>query len=207
MMKLVTLGLLWWAGLGLSASQGAAVETNGPLDRLVSYFSQDLKNLDEEMARLKLKLNLTPIPLQQTNHFGFSSTLAPSVNARWVELDLGRVVNIDKIVLVPMDNGFYGWPGPGYGFPVRYRVEVSMNPDFSNALPIATVEGNDVPNPGSNPRVYSTGDTVIGRYVRVSATVLWSRKDNQGVAVGTKVFALGELMVLYGNLNFNIAYD
>lgn len=188
--------------LAVSAGRGMADPRDeaGPLSRLVSYFSGDLQRIDDELAQLKPILSLPPIPPQQTGHLGFSSKLVTTPNTRFVTVDLGRPVNIDAIVLVPLSNAFYGWPGPGYGFPVRYRVEVAMNADFSNSDLIAQDDGYDIPNPGSNPVIY-TPQTVAGRYVRLTATKLWQLKDKQGMGIGQKVFALGELMVLSGKLN------
>lgn len=175
-------------------------DEDGPLSRMVSYFSGDLQRIDDELAQLKPLLAMPPIPPQQTGHLGFSSKLETTQYTRYVTVDLGRPVNIDAIVLVPLSNAFYGWPGPGYGFPVRYRVEVSMNADFSNSDLIAQDDGYDIPNPGSNPVIY-TPQTVAGRYVRLTATKLWQLKDKQGMGVGRKILALGELMVLSGKLN------
>ncbi len=200
MRKLITYGGWAIGGLILGVSPVRALEPDGPLDRLVSYFSHDLKSLDEEMAQLKQLSNVTPLPDQQTQHLGYSSMFSSNVNARYVTIDLGRPVNIDRIVLVPMDSRFYGWPGPGYGFPARYRVEVASNPDFTNAELIAKDDGIDIPNPGSNPVVYTPSTS--GQYVRVWVTKPWQRKSKSGSElVGAQVFALGELMVLRGNVN------
>jgi signal transduction histidine kinase len=201
MRKLITYGG-WAIGcLIIGVSHVRALEPDGPLDRLVSYFSHDLKSIDEEMAQLKQLTNVSPLPAQQTQHMGYSSMFSSNVNARYVTIDLGRPVNIDKIVLVPMYSVFYGWTeGHGYGFPARYRVEVASSPDFNNAELIAKDDGIDIPNPGSNPVVYTPSNT-SGQYVRVWVTKPWQRKSKSGELVGAQVFALGELMVLRGNVN------
>ena len=198
----LSIGCLLLMALGNSVVQAEELERTGPLDRLVSYFSHDLKTIDEEMIKLRA-LDVPVIPDQQTQHLGYSSPPNNSVNARYVELDLGRAVNIEKIVLVPMDSSAPPWPGPGYGFPERYRVEVATNPLFTNAEPIMTLEdGVIIPNPGSNALAYAPiNGSTIGRYVRISASKLWARKDRRGVVMGAPVFALGEVMVLYGNRN------
>ncbi len=188
--------VLW----GMLSAHGASPDAGGPLDQLVSYFNSDLKAIDEELAHLKPLAAVNPIPIQQTSHLGYSSPLDNTVMTRWVQVDLGQPVNIDRIVLVPLKTEFYGWPGPGYGFPVRYRVEAANNDQMTNSVIIADASANDVPNPGSNPVVYPAQQQ-MGRYVRVTATKPWARKDRTGVEVGAKVFALGELMVLAGNLN------
>jgi signal transduction histidine kinase len=196
LISFISAGLLWSSAV-LRAE--IALE-DGPLDRMVSFFSGDLKKIDEELDQLKPLLSSQPIPPQQTGRLGYSSTQSSSVNARFVQIDLGRPVNIDAVILVPMQVSSSGWPGPGYGFPIRYRVEVSLNPDFSNSDVIAQDDGADYPNPGSNPVVLAEPHT-IGRYVRFTATKMWARKDKGGLAMGNKVLALGELMVMSGNLN------
>ena len=178
-------------------------DEGGMLDRLVSYFSGDLKNIDEELLQLKPLINLPAIQSQQTLQIGFCTKVESSQISRWVSVDLGKAMNIDAVVLVPLNVAFYGgWAGPGYGFPARYRVEVSLNPDFSNSDVIVQDDGTDIPNPGMTPRFYPTvSQNVIGRYVRVAATKMWAIKSKAGEAIGPKILALGELMVLSDKLN------
>lgn len=201
-------------------SARAETGEGGVLDRLASFFSGDLKTLDDELTQLKPLLNLPPVPSQQTTALGFSTKQDHNKYSFTVSIDLGRVMKIDGVVLVPLNLPFYGWPGPGYGFPRRYRVDVSMNPTFDpvSSIPpgpntppgeqrqeltvIAAAEAADIPNPGLNPVVFDTSNqNVYGQYVGVTVTVPWTRTDKMGLAVGPKLFALGELMVLSGKRN------
>jgi len=101
---------------------------------------------------------------------------------KWVEVDLGRVVPIDEIRLVPARPTDYP-DTPGFGFPVRFRVEAGGT--------LLDATGEDYPNPADRP-VVVPGRTA--RVVRVTATRLWKRKDDW-------VFALAELEVMSGGKN------
>ena len=55
---------------------------------------------------------------------GYHSAIVASPDVtKWVQVDLGRSLAIDRIVLVPAHVAYGGWPGPGFGFPARFREE------------------------------------------------------------------------------------
>jgi signal transduction histidine kinase len=88
----------------------------------------------------------------------------------------------------------YGqYPGPGFGFPVRFRVEVSDDATFSEPRLLAACDEADFPNPGNAP-VFLKTPAAKGRFVRLTATRLWPRDDRA-------LLALGEILVLHGELN------
>ena len=126
---------------------------------------------------------------------GYHSALAPSADTvKWVQVDLGESVDIDRVWLLPASDPFNGL-GDGFGFPVRFKVEVSDDPDFREGVKLAWIRYDitfmaDFPNPGLT--AFSTGgskdDGISGRYVRVTATRLAPRKDDY-------IFALAELKV------------
>ncbi len=126
---------------------------------------------------------------------GYHSALAPSADTvKWVQVDLGESVGIDRVWLLPASDPFNGI-GDGFGFPVRFKVEVSDDPEFREGVKLAWIRYDvsfmaDFPNPGLTP--FSTGgskdDGIAGRYVRVTATRLAPRKDDY-------IFALAELKV------------
>ena len=126
---------------------------------------------------------------------GYHSAVATSPDVvKWVQIDLGESVDIDRVWLLPASDPFNGL-GDGFGFPVRFKVEVSDDPDFREGVKLAWIRYDitfmaDFPNPGLTP--FSTGgskdDGISGRYVRVTATRLAPRKDDY-------IFALAELKV------------
>jgi len=111
-------------------------------------------------------------------------------NTKWVQVDLGSARPIEGVVLRPMDHG----GKKGFGFPPRFKVEASNDPDFKQSVVlIADHTASDYPNPGAAPVTFpATG--VQARYVRVTATKLWKRDDRY-------VFALCELEALSGGSN------
>lgn len=121
-------------------------------------------------------------------HAQTSST--PEVT-KWVRVDLGGSHVIDTIVLHPK----WHQGVPGYGFPVRYRVEVSNDPAFASATMIADRTSSDSANPGYFPVTLEV-DGVSGRYVRVTATKLY-----RNAAGNNYTFALSQLEVVSGGSN------
>ncbi|MFM8892173.1 MAG: DUF1549 domain-containing protein, partial [Planctomycetia bacterium] len=119
--------------------------------------------------------------------YGYHSGITAADDAaKWVQVDLGEQAPIREIVLFPCQDSFNGI-GPGFGFPRRYRVEVSDTADFSAAVTtVASLTDSDVANPGTEPRRHAADCS--GRYVRVTATRLAPRKDDF-------IFALAELEV------------
>lgn len=126
---------------------------------------------------------------------GYHSALAKTADAvKWVQVDLGETVEIDRVSLLPALDEFNGI-GAGFGFPVRFKVEVSNDPDFRRDVKLLWIRYDltfmaDFPNPGLTP--FATGGTkddgIAGRYVRVTVTKLAPRKDDF-------MFALAELRV------------
>ena len=128
---------------------------------------------------------------ENSKTLGYHSQIMSDQNAtKWVQVDLGQSYPFDEIVIVPAHEVYGGHPGPGFGFPPRYRVEVADDAEFATSHVVADHTAADVPHPGDRwQRIDRPG--VSGRYVRVTATKLWKR-------TGDWIFALGELVVLVG---------
>lgn len=107
---------------------------------------------------------------------------------QWVQVDLGRPVEIHRLLYAGCHDDFNGI-GKGFGFPVRYRVELSNDPEFKAGIQrLEDQTGGDLPNPGVTPREVKVPG-LRGRYVRVTATRLAARMNDF-------IFALSELEVL-----------
>ena len=116
---------------------------------------------------------------------GYHSALAKTADAvKWVQVDLGETVEIDRVSLLPALDEFNGI-GAGLGFPVRFKVEVSDDPEFSRDVKLLWIRYDirfmaDFPNLGLTP--FATGGTkddgIAGRCVRVTVTKLAPRKDD-----------------------------
>ncbi|MDB6006678.1 MAG: hypothetical protein JWR15_3665, partial [Prosthecobacter sp.] len=137
--------------------------------------------------------------------FGYHSAIAMDQNTvKWVQVDLGRSVEIQRIVLKPCYDDF-GGIGGGFGFPVRFKVEASDDPAFKTGVTLiwrkhdATFM-NDFRNPGLTPLETGTADDdgAMGRYVRVTAVKLAERKNDY-------IFALAEMEVFADKNGPNLA--
>lgn len=163
--------------------------------RLAEFLSPEVRDLDWERRACELRLSTLPEYVAQSHlRAGFHSLFAKSENdPQWVQVDLGKVVPIDLIGLVPVSVVQESVLQNGYGFPVRFRVQVSVDPAFQQSAIVADSSAADFPNPGKYP-VQFTGLNVSGRYVRVTATKLAS-------VAARPCFALGELIVLSEDRN------
>lgn len=128
--------------------------------------------------------------------YGYHSAISPVQDAtKWVQVDLGRACDISRVTLMPCHDAFNGIGG-GFGFPVRFKVETSDDPDFKTGVTLLWRKHdqtfmNDYSNPGLRP--FTTEGTkdegTRGRYVRVTAVKLAPRKNDF-------IFALAELQVM-----------
>jgi hypothetical protein len=112
---------------------------------------------------------------------------------KWVQLDLGESLPIDEVVLVPAHVVYGGHPGPGFGFPPNFKVEVGNTPDFAVPHVVLDHTQQAFPHPGDTP-VRAVASGIAGRYVRITATRLWERTDDW-------IFAIAELQVRSGTKN------
>jgi len=131
----------------------------------------------------------------RSGRYGYHSEVAGSQDAvKWVQLDLGKVVGIDEVRLFGADE--YGFQD--FGFPHRFRVEVSEVADFVRKEVIGNFTREDFARPGAEPVVVN-GRGLSGRFVRVVATKLWSRREAGQEASSDWIFALSELEVISGD--------
>lgn len=185
--------------VGACAPGGGDGGTGG----LSDYFSAEVRDIDKRIAEARKQLS--PLPElflnQQTGRIGYVSrptdANAPrnpdKPDTRSIRLDLGNRQPIDNVVLVPADFSTGQESGAGYGFPVRWRVEVSDDPGFEEMRILADHTGQDFPNPRRYP-VVIPAEGVATRYIRLTATALWTSE-------GRSLLALGEIMVLQGDRN------
>ena len=101
---------------------------------------------------------------------------------RWVQIDLGERKKIDGIKLLPKVQT-WGYVA-SVGFPLRFKIEVSDDPAFKNAIVYEKWIREDFRDPGDEICTFS-GKEASGRYVRLTATRLRQ-----------KVLALTKFMVM-----------
>jgi len=145
---------------------------------VASRAGQALRDLDQTIASIS--------KATASEAMGYHSQIEPRADVvKWVQVDLGVERTVQRIVLNPCKDNFNGI-GDGFGFPVRYKVELSNDPNFQ--LPrvwLADRTDHDVANPKVQPQSLEVGGRA-GRYIRVTATRLALRQNDY-------IFALAEL--------------
>jgi signal transduction histidine kinase len=161
----------------------------------VTSWIPEMRALAAEREALQAKLSSLPAApeVQLTQRLGWHSNYSSSPDkAEWVELNLGQAQKIDAVVLIaPPPNG--GSVGSGYGFPLRFYVELLDEGEDNERTIIADYTGADFPNPGLLPVVIPAGGRMAQK-VRITATRLHSTG-------GRSFCALGEVMLLQGKEN------
>ncbi len=146
-----------------------------------SRLKEDLRRAEEELKALG----------GPEKGLGYHSEVAKAQNVeKWVQVDLGRVVSIAQVTLKGAKE--YGFED--FGFPHRFRVEVSEREDFQEKVILRDETAEDFARPGNIPVVIE-GEDARGRYVRVVATKLWSRRKVGEALSDDWIFALGGMKV------------
>ncbi len=170
--------------VALQARQRQLNEQRQQLEaNLAQQIGRDWLTLSEQLRQLA-----TAPPAGQRPEFGYHSAIANDPHVvKWVQIDLGQSQPIDKIVFVGCHDTF-NQIGAGFGFPVRYKIEASDDPQFRSGVVLLLDHTEaDVPNPGVEPQSVAVAGR-SARYVRVTATKLALRQNDY-------IFALAELMV------------
>lgn len=147
-----------------------------------------LRTVDEERqaARKKLDALSTPTTGQTTPHFGYMHPEVPGQNEpRWVQVDLGEVVTIEQIALIPAQSNSDSLQTSATFFPKRFRVEISPDADFKTPATVFDAADAEYPDPGIAPAVFDVPQ-IKARFVRVTV-------------FSSPAFTLAELMVISGN--------
>ncbi len=163
------------------------IRTSGSLERGPTWSRQNL--IDGQ--------SIVGAPLAKTQHaltHGWESEAYtdPTTNV-WVQVDLKQSHSIDEIRLLPIKITEIS-NTQGYGFPIRFRVELSDDPEFRTSHVVADWSKRPFGTSSFSPLTFPA-DGRAGRYVRVTADDLWEKSEGQ------YIFALGELQVYQGERN------
>ena len=171
-----------------------AASRRAALDRERRRAELRLANLQKDLAargglllkRVRGELNRLGRSPTRIPAYGYHSAIVSSPDLlKWVQVDLGRPRRLAHVLIVGCHDDFNNI-GAGFGFPSRFRIEISNDPTFANGVTaLLDHTGADFPNPGTRPlSVPAKGQTA--RYIRVTATRLAPRQNDF-------IFALGEL--------------
>lgn len=123
---------------------------------------------------------------------GYHSLVAEKAREeKWVQVDLGEIRTIERVILEGAKE--YGFDD--FGFPHRFRIEVSETEGFDDSVIVRDETAEDFPRPGAKPVELAVGG-VRARFVRVLATKLWSRRRAGEPLSNDWIFALGGLKVI-----------
>jgi len=154
----------------------------GDFKKLVAEKASEVDRRIEELKAQHGAEELKP-------QYGFHSQITKNNDVeKWVQLDLGHSASVAEIRLRPAYDDFAGIGG-GFGFPLRYRVEVSDEAEFKSGVVIVhDATDRDQANPRTAPITIPTAGRAF-RFVRLTATKLAERKDDY-------MFALAEIEVI-----------
>lgn len=155
------------------------IRTSGSLERAPTWSRQNL--IDGQ--------SIAGAPVAKTQHVlthGWESETYsnPSANV-WVQVDLGQSHSIDEVRLLPIKFTEFS-NTQGYGFPMRFRVELSGDSQFRTSDIVADWSVRSFGTSSFSPLTFPC-DGKVARYVRVTADDLWEKSEGQ------YIFAMGEL--------------
>jgi signal transduction histidine kinase len=175
--------------------RGDAQEHDFGSETLIRMLSPDLRRMEQRLDELERELKLLPAVKEEPwgSRYGHRSADLPSETTEdWLQIDLGISRALDLIALMPVHLSYRREGQAGYGFPKRFRVEISEHPDMRDAVVVVDESKADVPNPGKYPLVYGFAP-VSGRHVRITSL---KHVGDQGAYF----WAIEEMFLLEGNV-------
>ncbi|UUO05363.1 DUF1553 domain-containing protein [Blastopirellula sp. J2-11] len=134
-----------------------------------------LEKLEKLIRQLQADAKVNKAP-----EFGYHSSITQTAaTTKWVEIDLGQPTDIAKIVLRPCHDDYAGI-GAGFGFPVRFQVQVAAEANQWSTVVDQTKA--DYPNPGLTPLEIPEIAAPV-RFIRLTATQLCARKNDYMLAL------------------------
>lgn len=185
---------------GLGSPRATATESRSLGEKIARLVSGDIRSADRRLHEIDTELEMLPELYQgpRGSRLGFhSETIHTQFEEHHIQIDLREERLIDSIVLMPVVLPTLGPAGEGYGFPMRFKIEVSKTEERDDFQLIADHTKSDFENPGRYP-VRFAADGITGRYLRVSS-VKHVRARDQGF-----IWALEEILVLSGQSNIAI---
>lgn len=159
-------------------------------ERLAFWSRAELGRLDARVSAVDAELStLAEMALVNSClRIGLKTGYTTAEDVRWIELTLPEPALADAVVLVPPLAKGASAVVAGYGFPVRFKLEVFDEQDTPLTILDRTAE--DFPNPGCYPVVARFEPRRVKK-ARFTATDPWT-------VDGPEVLALAEMLVLSG---------
>lgn len=176
-------------------SHAAAADSHWA-ERLAFWSWRDLQTLDASILDHTQRLQALPeiALINSCIRVGLKTGYSTDENVRWMEITLREAAPVDSIVLIPPLAKAAKSVVSGYGFPVRFKLEVFDDAGTAHVVLDHTTQ--DFPNPGCQPVIARFAPRQVRR-VRFTATEPWS-------VDGPEILALAEMLVLSGPRNLAI---
>ena len=155
------------------------------------------------------KNNLDLEPRKLSNGYITKGTINDN-DVKWVQIDLKATYSIDRIILHPALPINYPdqkhiiqqqvMSQPGFGFPKRFRFDISNKADFNKYKTIIDHTDSDYPNPGNNAQIFKINNEQM-RFFRITVTKLvdcLNHEENFG-------FALAAIEIFSGDHNLSLS--
>lgn len=170
--------------LALEGVKKKLTEDRAAIDaRIRETAGERLTRLDEQIAAQQALAKQATYPAEHGYHSGIEAK--PDV-VKWVQVDLKEPAKLSKVVLHACHDDFNNI-GDGFGFPVRYTIDLSNDPEFkTEVVSLVDHTDSDVANPKLAPVVIEAAGKA-GRYIRLTARRLSSRLPTDFI------FSLSEL--------------
>ncbi len=162
-------------------------------ERLAFWSWHELETLEACIQAHDRQLAALPelMLINSSLRVGLKTGYTTEEDVRWFELTLKEAARADAVVLVPPLAKGANAVVAGYGFPVRFKLEVFD--DQGRAHLILDQTAADFPNPGCFPLVARFEPRTVKR-IRFTATDPWS-------VDGPEILAMAEMLVLSGDRN------
>ncbi len=184
----------------IAAAAAAAALADSPptpwAERLAFWSWGEFRRLDERLGEIDASLAglASPALVNSSLRIGLKTGYTTEEDVRWMEVELPAAALADTIALVPpVAKGAKGFIA-GYGFPLRFKVEIFDE----NGRPHIVLDHTrvDFSNPGGYPVVIRFEPRPVKR-VLLTAIEPWT-------ADGPEILALAEMLILSGNRNLAI---
>ena len=163
------------------------------VERLAFWSWSELETLTTDIYAHEQQLATLPelMLINSCLRIGLKTGYTTEEDVRWFELTLKEAATVDSIVLVPPLAKGANAVVAGYGFPVRFKLEVFDEQNLPHVILDQTA--SDLRNPGCFPVVARFEPRRIKR-ARFTATDPWS-------VDGPEILAMAEMLVLSGDRN------
>lgn len=171
----------------LAEKQSSLAARKGEIDKQIAVAAGP--RLDELDAKIAAARNAQASKTKPVE-YGYHSNIELKQDvAKWVQVELKEPDAIESIILYPCHDEFNNI-GAGFGFPVRYKVEISNDAAFvAGVTTIADFSQQDTANPGMTAQKFAVGGK-SAKFIRVTATKLAPRLP------GDFILAIAELEAL-----------